>query len=80
MTLEAEFNQIADAFVTAQDLRGFKYERVSEHASRPPSKNHPPAKWDVVYHVTAPDGKLLEGLVIVVVDPVSKTAEFLDSP
>lgn len=75
MIAEAEITQIADTFLGAQDLRGFKYELLS---ARPAKRVH--GKWDVAYQVTTPSGKLLDGPAIVVVDEATKTGAFLESP
>lgn len=75
MIEEVEITEIAQAFLAAQDLRGFKYEHMS---SRPAKRL--PGKWDVAFLVTTPSGKLLDGPAIVVVDEAARTAAFLETP
>lgn len=71
---EAQITEIAQAFLAAQELRGFKFEQMFSR----PAKGLP-GKWDVAFLVTTPGGKSLDGPAIVVVDEATRTAAFLET-
>lgn len=68
---ERHASQIAEAFMSAQDLRGYSVKLSHTHL-------HPTGPWGAVFDVYSPEGNPVDGPIVVVVDPETQTARFLD--
>lgn len=71
MNIGIEVTDIAKVFLAKQDLKGFTCSLLGTCPDRVEK-----GKWNVFFQVTSPAGKLIEGPAIVVVDEMTRTAEF----
>jgi hypothetical protein len=73
MTLPSEqVREIAEQFVAAQDNKGFTLKFVSAKKN-----DRGPGNWSAIFDVFTPQGSLLDGPVVVIVNEESKQAHYL---
>lgn len=66
---------IAESFIALQEMRGHKVTFVE-------ARNLPkwPNEWSVIFDLYSPEGNLIDGPIIVIVNKITRNAHFFESP